>query len=67
MRNQISRAINSMFDKDIFHGSFSHRDPMMVSMRKILPENASKLASIKIEGFFRTAENNPRYELERLI
>jgi hypothetical protein len=50
--NQTSRAIDAMFDKDIFHGLFSHRDPMMVFMRKIGRENASNLISIKMEGFF---------------
>ena len=66
-RNQIARALNLMFDKDIFHGSFSHRDPMMIFMRKIGRANASKLTSVKIEGFFRTAEINPIYKFNRPI
>ncbi|KAN0102283.1 hypothetical protein V8E51_012793 [Hyaloscypha variabilis] len=66
-RNQIARAIDMMFNKGIFHGSFSYRDPMMVFMRKIGRENASKLTSVKVEGFFRTAENNPRYKSNRPV
>jgi hypothetical protein len=36
-----------MFDKDILSGSFSHRDPMMVFMRRIDRENASKLTALR--------------------
>lgn len=66
-RNQIQRAIDMIFNRDIFHGPFAHRDPMMVFMRKIGRENASQLTNVQIHGFFRTAENNPRYKFDRPI
>jgi hypothetical protein len=40
---------------------------MMVFMRKIGRENASKLTRVKFEGFICAAENNSRYKFNRLI
>ncbi|KAE9369956.1 hypothetical protein N431DRAFT_469832 [Stipitochalara longipes BDJ] len=64
---QTLNAISRMFDYKSMHQRFMCRDPLARFFRAIGRKNASHITSIRIEGFFKTAENHLKYRDNRPI
>jgi hypothetical protein len=55
---QISLAINQIFDRSLRHPRFIWYDPLIHFLTKIGRDNAALLKRIKVKGIFRTTEAN---------
>jgi hypothetical protein len=61
-QRQINKAIEQLFKKDVYLPPFMFRDPLTKFFHQIGRFNAGFMKRVVIEGFFRTAENNPQYQ-----
>jgi hypothetical protein len=57
-KQQISRAIEQIFDRNLRHPRFIWYDPLIHFLTKIGRYNAALLKCIKIKGVFRTSQSN---------
>lgn len=62
--SQISYAMHKLFDRyanpPVKHPAFIYRDPLTNFLGRIGTKNASYIASVKIEGIFKTVERRPK-------
>lgn len=64
---QVDTAIDEMFSRDATQPIFNAKDPMTKFFNEIGPDNTSKIRSVQIKGFFKTADEDEEFKYNRPI